>query len=310
MADRSTSSCIASDDRIDAGSCSQRRVEPSTSVKRKVAVPDGRTTDAYVVGHRLGRRVLAVRADDVHEERLENVLPTGTYVGTKTSVRGRRETAAHERGTRWETTEMGSPLTSYAKSGSVHIAYQVVGDGPGDLVYVPSAFGHLETFWEEPAVERFLHGLASFARLIIFDERGTGMSDRTNGEPTLEERADDIRAVMDEVGSERAALFGMSDGGVIAAEFAATIRSGYLTFIAMGSGPGTYVAPEIAEQVIADVVRHWGDGEIIEKARRVSPMWRRPGHGRFAPAPLCFARRDGRVDPDEHDVQRPPGSRW
>ena len=160
---------------------------------------------------------------------------------------------------------VGSPATSYAKSGALHIAYQVVGDGPRDLVYVPSAFGHLETMWEEPAVERFLRGLASFSRLIIFDKRGTGMSDRTSGAPTLAERADDIRAVMDAVGSPRAALFGMSDGGVIAAKFAAIDPQRVSHLIAMGSGPGTYVAPEIAEQVIADVVRHWGNGEIIEK---------------------------------------------
>jgi pimeloyl-ACP methyl ester carboxylesterase/DNA-binding CsgD family transcriptional regulator len=129
---------------------------------------------------------------------------------------------------------------------------------------VPSAFGHVELFWEDPAVERFLRGLASFSRMIIFDKRGTGMSDRPSGAPTLTERADDIRAVMDAAGSRRAALFGMSDGGVIAAKFAAIAPERVSHLIAMGSGPGTYVAPKIAEQVIADVVRHWGNGEIIE----------------------------------------------
>ncbi len=161
--------------------------------------------------------------------------------------------------------DVGSPPTMYTKSGDLHIAYQVVGDGPGDLIYVPSAFGHVEIFWENPEVEHFLRGLASFSRMIVFDKRGTGMSDRPSSAPTLTERADDIRAVMDAVGSQRAALYGMSDGGVIAAKFAALHPQRVTHFIAMGSGPGTYVPPQIAEQIIADVVRHWGNGEIIDK---------------------------------------------
>jgi pimeloyl-ACP methyl ester carboxylesterase/DNA-binding CsgD family transcriptional regulator len=160
---------------------------------------------------------------------------------------------------------VGSPETRFVKSGVLHIAYQVVGEGPCDLIYVPSAFGHVEIMWESPAVERFLLGLASFSRLIIFDKRGTGMSDRPAGAPTLTERADDIRAVMDAVGSRRTALFGMSDGGVIAAKFAAIAPQRVSHLIAMGSGPGTYVAPEIAEEIIADVVRHWGNGGIVDQ---------------------------------------------
>src|SRR6185312_13642996 len=150
-------------------------------------------------------------------------------------------------------------------SGELHIAYQALGDGPLDLIYVPSAFGHVEIFWENTEVARFLRGLASFSRMIILDKRGTGMSDRPRQAPTLTDRADDIRAVMDAVGSERAALFGMSDGGVIAAKFAAIEPRRTSHLIAMGSGPGTYISPEVAEQVIADVVRHWGNGEIIGK---------------------------------------------
>lgn len=102
--------------------------------------------------------------------------------------------------------------TAYAKSGTVHVAYQVVGDGPLDLIFIPSAFSHVESNWEEPSVAGFLRRLASFARLIIFDKRGTGMSDRVEGVATLDERVDDIRAVMTAAGSERAALFGMSEG--------------------------------------------------------------------------------------------------
>src|SRR5204863_3255644 len=106
-------------------------------------------------------------------------------------------------------------------SGEVRIAYQVLGGGPVDLVCVPSAVSHLEVFWEEPSVARYLRQLASFSRLILFDKRGVGMSDRFEGVPTLEERMDDVRAVMDAVESSKAALFGMSEGAAIATMFAA-----------------------------------------------------------------------------------------
>jgi class 3 adenylate cyclase len=100
------------------------------------------------------------------------------------------------------------PETKYAQSGDVSIAYQVVGSGPLDLLIVPGFISHLEQAWEDPAYSRFLKRLASFSRLIQFDKRGTGLSDRIAGIPTLEERMDDVRAVMDATGSERAALFG------------------------------------------------------------------------------------------------------
>lgn len=116
------------------------------------------------------------------------------------------------------------PHTKYAHSGDVNIAYQVMGDGPLDLVMVPGWVSHLEYAWEEPRPEYFFNRLASFARFIRFDKRGTGLSDRVpdSALPTLEMRMDDVRAVMDAVGSERAALFGISEGGVMAALFAAT----------------------------------------------------------------------------------------
>src|SRR5215831_17091373 len=113
---------------------------------------------------------------------------------------------------------------SYARSGDVHIAYQVVGDGPFDLVLVPPFVSHLEVYWEEPLVERFLRRLASFSRLILFDKRGTGLSDRVPSAelPTLEQRMDDVRAVMDAAGSKQAAVLGVSEGGPMSALFAAS----------------------------------------------------------------------------------------
>ena len=118
-----------------------------------------------------------------------------------------------------------TPETRYTKVGDVHIAYQVVGEGDLDLVVVPGWVSHLEVqYWEEPIVARFFEQLATFSRLILFDKRGTGLSDRVapSALPTLEERAEDVQAVMDEVGSSRAALFGISEGGAMCALFAAT----------------------------------------------------------------------------------------
>jgi pimeloyl-ACP methyl ester carboxylesterase len=114
------------------------------------------------------------------------------------------------------------PETHYAKSGDVNIAYQVVGDGPLDLVLVHGFVSHLELDWDEPRMAHFLRRLASFSRLILFDKRGTGLSDRPGGLPDLETRMDDVRAVMDSAGSEHAALFGYSEGGPMCCLFAAT----------------------------------------------------------------------------------------
>src|SRR5438128_11896066 len=117
-----------------------------------------------------------------------------------------------------------SPKTQYTRSGDLHIAYQVVGEGPLDLVYVPGWVSHVELAWDEPLLARFLERLASFSRLILFDKRGTGLSDRVPNDrlPTLEERMDDVRAVLDAAGSEQAALLSHSEGGNLAVLYAAT----------------------------------------------------------------------------------------
>jgi class 3 adenylate cyclase len=116
------------------------------------------------------------------------------------------------------------PETRYAKSGDLNIAYRVTGEGPFDLVYVPGWVSNIEAMWEEPSHARLLGRLASFSRLILFDKRGTGLSDPVPLDrlPTLEERMDDVRAVMDAAGSERAAIFGSSEGGLMSVLFAAT----------------------------------------------------------------------------------------
>src|SRR5438132_11108554 len=114
------------------------------------------------------------------------------------------------------------PTTKYAKSADVHIAYQVVGEGAPNLVLVPGWVSHIEYAWEDPTFSRFLRRLASFSRLILLDRRGTGLSDRVAELPSLEQRMDDLRAVMDAAGSQRAALFGISEGGPMCMMFTAT----------------------------------------------------------------------------------------
>lgn len=127
------------------------------------------------------------------------------------------------------------PETRYVQSGDVTIAYQVTGDGPLDLLIVPGFISHLEHAWEDASYTRFLQQLASFSRLIRFDKRGTGLSDRIAEVPTLEERMDDVRAVMDAVGSKSAALFGISEGGPMSVLFAATFPERTSALILYGS---------------------------------------------------------------------------
>jgi len=161
------------------------------------------------------------------------------------------------------------PQTQYARSGNVHIAYQVVGDGPIDLVYVPGWVSHVELAWDEPVLASFLRRLASFSRLITFDKRGTGLSDRVPEDqlPTLEERMDDLRAVMDAVGSKRAALFGVSEGGNMSVLFAATYPERTVALATCGCyakrvwSPDYPWAPDPAarEQEYQHIEREWGN---------------------------------------------------
>ena len=166
----------------------------------------------------------------------------------------------------------GTPETRYAKSGRVHIAYQVVGDGPLDLVFVPGLVNHLDLMWEEPRSADFFGALASFSRLILFDKRGTGLSDRDVAEDNLDKRMDDVRAVMDAVGSERAALLGYSEGGPMSILFAATypdrVRALVLfeTFARAVWAPDypSGRPPELFEDLARTVEEEWGTGASIK----------------------------------------------
>jgi class 3 adenylate cyclase/alpha-beta hydrolase superfamily lysophospholipase len=156
--------------------------------------------------------------------------------------------------------------THYAKSGDLRIAYQVVGKGPLDLVLVPGFISNLDLYWDEPTVAHFLTRLGSFSRLILFDKRGTGLSDRLGALPTLEERMDDVRAVMDAVGSERAALFGMSEGGAMSMLFAATYpeRSQALILYGTYAHFHTWVLPpDRFEPFLEKIEQLWGKGASL-----------------------------------------------
>jgi len=162
--------------------------------------------------------------------------------------------------------------TRYVKNGDVHIAYQAIGDGPIDIVLVPGFISHLEYLWELPSGARLMERLANFARLIVFDKRGTGLSDRMLEAPTLEQRMDDVRMVMDAVGSRRAAIFGNSEGGPMSALFAATYPDRTSALILYGSFARIAWAEDLpwgrtaAEQEAraATFAQAWGTGVMID----------------------------------------------
>ena len=161
-----------------------------------------------------------------------------------------------------------TPETRYARSGDVHIAYQVVGTGSVDLVYMPGFMSHVECAWDEPLLARFLERLAGFSRLIMLDKRGTGLSDAVTGMPTLEQRVDDVRAVMDASGSERAALLGISEGGTMAMMFAATHpeRTSHLTLYgAIADFRFWCPTPESLEETFHYMRTAWGTGGGVAK---------------------------------------------
>ena len=167
------------------------------------------------------------------------------------------------------------PETMYARSGEVNIAYQVVGDAPLDLVFVMGWVSHMEYFWREPSFARFLRRLSSFSRLILFDKRGTGLSDRVpiNRLPTLEQRMDDVRAVLDAVGSERAALCGVSEGGPMCSLFAATYPEKTSALVMIGTyAKRTRAAdypwaptPEERQHFFEEIRRGWGGPVGLEE---------------------------------------------
>jgi class 3 adenylate cyclase len=165
------------------------------------------------------------------------------------------------------------PDTRYARSGDVHIAYQVFGEGDIDLVVVNGFTTHVELVWEHEPARRFLERLGSFARVISFDRRGSGLSDPVAAAPSLEERMDDVRAVMDAAGSERAALLGVSEGVTMSILFAATYPDRASALVCIGGMARSTAADDypwaspveaLVESGTELIAPHWGEGAIIE----------------------------------------------
>jgi len=226
--------------------------------------------------------------------------------------------------------------TKYAKSGDLSIAYQVLGDGPIDLVLVPGIVSHVEFFHEIPGYTDYLERLGRFGRVITFDKRGSGLSDRPAHVGTLEERMDDMRAVMDAVGTSRAALLGWSEGGPLSILFAATypervshlVLSGTFACYVGDALHGEVLVPELFRPFVESLVEHWGDGtfcrmlaptaaqdvashEMFARVERYSAspqtvrgLWEAVGEIDVRPilpsvrAPTLVLRRDGEVMPE------------
>ncbi|MCW3025190.1 MAG: adenylate/guanylate cyclase protein [Solirubrobacterales bacterium] len=169
---------------------------------------------------------------------------------------------------------MIQPKTSYARNGDVNIAYQIIGDGPLDLLFIPAFVSHLDLCWAAPETAAFFRRLASFSRLILFDKRGTGLSDPVSGVATLEERMEDVRAVLDACGSQQAALFGLSEGGPMSLLFAATYPERTTALVMFGSFARLMTASDYFLALDEEwkerlalwtdaVENHWGEGRAL-----------------------------------------------
>jgi pimeloyl-ACP methyl ester carboxylesterase/class 3 adenylate cyclase len=199
------------------------------------------------------------------------------------------------------------PTTRYAKSGDVHVAYQVFGNGPVDLIYIPGFVSHLENLWEQPDLARWLLRLARFARVIMFDKRGTGLSDRMGELPSFDQRMDDLRAVMDAAGIERAAMLGLSEGGPLAMLFAATYPDRCRALVLYGTFArfASWIPTAERLQAMLDYIdKDWGSGVTAGRfapSRRDDPTFQQ-WMGRFErlgaspAAAMALMRMNSQVD--------------
>jgi pimeloyl-ACP methyl ester carboxylesterase len=280
------------------------QLDPRNATLRRGATPVPLTPKAFaVLAHLVARAGQLVTKDEF----LDKVWP-GVFVGDavlKVCIREIRHALGddphqpayietiHKRGYRFVAAvtptapggapatefraDVAPPATHYAQSGEVNIAYQVVGNGPIDLVFVMGWVSHLDYFWAEPSFARFLRRLASFSRLILFDKRGTGLSDRVGELPTLEQRMDDVRAVLDAVGSRQAALLGVSEGGPLCALYATTYPERTRALVMIGTYAKRRWAPdypwaptrEQSDRFLDEIRKTWG-GPVGLEARAPS----------------------------------------
>ncbi|MCP3370442.1 adenylate/guanylate cyclase domain-containing protein [Bradyrhizobium cajani] len=160
--------------------------------------------------------------------------------------------------------DLGLPETRYALSGDINIAYQTMGTGPGDIIMVPGLASHVEFMHELPGYTEFHRRLSTFARVVTFDKRGQGLSDRLSDAPSLEQRIDDVRAIMDTIGSKRAILFGHSEGCPMSALFAATYPDRVSHLILFGGYAVAAMLSNDMEKRIAERLKFWGTGEMLK----------------------------------------------
>lgn len=274
----------ADDRRLDV--VAQRR-EPAAKRGAPSALPLAAFDDAGTLGFQPVRArddddlIDGARRQPLEHAREQELLFRPAEAGR--GARGENDGTDHLRENRRMSSAATAPIR-YAKSGDVNIAYQVTGEGSLDLVLVSGFVSHLEYDWQEPRASHFQERLASFSRLIRFDKRGTGLSDRPGGLPDLETRMDDVRAVMDAVGSERAALFGYSEGGPMSILFAATYPERIDALVLYGTyakrlrSPDYPWAPTWEERVeAADTIeREWGhESELGAMAPNADPLMKR-----------------------------------
>jgi len=172
------------------------------------------------------------------------------------------------------------PSTHYVKSDDVHIAYQVIGEGSFDLLFVPGFVSNVDTIWQSPEQSAFFRRLASFSRLILFDKRGTGMSDRSSQIFTLEQRMHDVQAILDAVGSKQAALFGISEGGPMSLLYTTTYPERTSALVLYGSYAKRSWAPDYPygwkdeqwQAVLDDIEQHWGSPQSLSIAMRAPSL--------------------------------------
>jgi pimeloyl-ACP methyl ester carboxylesterase/DNA-binding winged helix-turn-helix (wHTH) protein len=214
------------------------------------------------------RKIRRALHDDPEIPQFVVTIPTKGYrfVGT---VRESRVQPSHDAGAKFADPALSTAApVRYARAGNVHIAYRIFGEGQRDIVMIPGTLSHLEIFWESAAKQHLLKRLTAFARVIIFDKRGQGLSDRVVAEQTLEERIDDVRAVMDAAGSKRATIYGWSEGGPMSLMFAATYPDRATTLVLYGTFASVKDKPWGAsrtqwEDMLRDWAAHWGEGILL-----------------------------------------------